>query len=250
MAVPYLDSRAIQNRLDEVIGRENWQNTLTPYALGANSAFICTISIYHAERKEWISKSNGAGSTKIEPVKGGLSDALKRAASMWGIGRYLYEFSGVWVDLDQYKNITKGDYKRLEEIYTDTVKRLFPRPTAAPTVPNTPTPVQNQATPTIKEVQIRGNVSPIYKVISARMNKGHSVLELMDSTGEVLTAYFNGEAKLAQNQQITDVNLQKKQSGGVEFYALEAFRLAPNQVAHGYQENQGSNVNHNYADAA
>ena len=28
-AVPYLDSRAIQNRLDDVLGKENWQNSFS-----------------------------------------------------------------------------------------------------------------------------------------------------------------------------------------------------------------------------
>ncbi len=39
---------------------------------------------------EWVTKSDGAGDTNIEAEKGGISDALKRAAQKFGIGRYLY----------------------------------------------------------------------------------------------------------------------------------------------------------------
>ena len=33
------------------------------------------------------------------PIKGGLSAAFKRAAVKWGIGRYLYEITPVWVNV-------------------------------------------------------------------------------------------------------------------------------------------------------
>ena len=38
----------------------------------------------------WITKSDGADDSNIEGAKGGISDALKRAAVLFGIGRYLY----------------------------------------------------------------------------------------------------------------------------------------------------------------
>ena len=73
----YVDSRAIQYRLDKVVGRDNWQNKFTTVT-GANNdstAHICALSIYYPERKEWITKSNGAGCTDVEPIKGGLCGA-------------------------------------------------------------------------------------------------------------------------------------------------------------------------------
>lgn len=45
-------------------------------------------------------QTDGAENTDIEPVKGGLSDAYKRAAVKWGIGRYLYDMEAAWVDVD------------------------------------------------------------------------------------------------------------------------------------------------------
>lgn len=92
----YIDSRAIQKRLDDVLGRENWKNHFItmPGSSNSTTAHICEISIYYPDRQEWITKSDGAGSTDIEPIKGGLSNAFKRAASIWNIGRYLYELPG------------------------------------------------------------------------------------------------------------------------------------------------------------
>jgi hypothetical protein len=249
-AVPYLDSRALQNRLDNVVGRGNWQNTCIAYAAGSNTAFICTISIYNAERKEWIAKSNGAGSTKVEPVKGGISDAFKRTASMWDIGRYLYEFNGVWVDLDQWKNIAQDELKRLESIYNTKVRELFPKPATAPTPQTNQAnlPAANSAPQETQIQMLPPRVSaPNYRVISAKMSKGNTILELMDSRGEVFKMFFKGEAKLAQNQQIANAVIHEKESGGIDYLSLESFNLAVNQTSLASQVNQG---NESYPQAA
>jgi hypothetical protein len=230
VAAPYLDSRAIQKRLDNVIGHGNWQNAFTAQALGKDNAFICTISIYNAERREWISKSNGAGNSNIEPIKGGLSDALKRAASMWGIGRYLYDFGITYVKVDQRKAIVRDEYKRLDKIYDDTVRRLFPNPAANtnPQENHPPQPAQaaNVQDAPIKEVPRRLAQNPIFTVVNATLGNGYSILELKDSTNPPFTAYFNGEAKLARNQRITDVVIQTKNGSMGDYYVLETYRIA------------------------
>jgi hypothetical protein len=82
----YVTNRAICNRLDEVVGPENWKNE---FITGPNGGILCGLSI--KIDGEWITKFDGAENTNIEPVKGGLSGAMKRSASTgWGIGRYLY----------------------------------------------------------------------------------------------------------------------------------------------------------------
>ena len=48
---------------------------------------------------EWITKSDSAGETDVEGIKGQSSDAFKRAAVKFRIGRYLYDLDSVWVDL-------------------------------------------------------------------------------------------------------------------------------------------------------
>ena len=90
MAVPYVTNRAIQNRLDEVCGPENWYNEFKPWhSNGKKDSQLCGIAI-HFEGKGFITKWDGAEDSDIEPIKGGLSDSMKRAAYQWGIGRVLY----------------------------------------------------------------------------------------------------------------------------------------------------------------
>jgi len=93
LAVAYITNRAIQNRLDKVCGVDGWQNEFKE----VNGGFVCGISI--SIHGSWITKYDGASLTGIEPIKGGLSDAMKRAAAQWGIGRYLYKIPAQWVKI-------------------------------------------------------------------------------------------------------------------------------------------------------
>ena len=85
----YVDARQVQNRLDEVVGTENWQTHFSEVC----GNYCCTLSV--KIDGEWIAKSDGAGETSIEGDKGGFSDAFKRAAVSFGIARYLYSDSGM-----------------------------------------------------------------------------------------------------------------------------------------------------------
>ena len=80
--VPYIDARAVQDRLDEVLSPENWQNTLE---IESGTASL-SIKI----NGEWICKSDVGTDSNVEKEKGKASDAFKRAAVLWGIGRNLY----------------------------------------------------------------------------------------------------------------------------------------------------------------
>ena len=88
MVLAYVTNRAIMNRLDDVCGPENWQND---YKAGPSGGNLCGVSIWIEEKKEWVTKWDGADNSNIEATKGGLSDAMKRAGYQWGIGRYLYK---------------------------------------------------------------------------------------------------------------------------------------------------------------
>lgn len=80
----YIDNRAMQDRLDDVCGVGGWRNEFRPM----NDGMLCGLSILIDG--EWVTKWDGAPQTEIEAVKGGLSNAMKRAGVQWGIGRYLY----------------------------------------------------------------------------------------------------------------------------------------------------------------
>lgn len=90
-ALAYIDARDVMNRFDDVVGAENWQVTYHD----AGKRIFATISI--KINGEWISKTDGAGDTAVEAEKGAISDALKRAAVLWGVGRYLYSLDAPYV---------------------------------------------------------------------------------------------------------------------------------------------------------
>jgi hypothetical protein len=102
IVVPYVDARAIMDRLDAVVGPGNWQDEYEPSGKG----FICSLGI--KIDGEWVWKQDGSDETDIEPFKGGLSKALVRAAVKWGIGRYLYDMKEEFADFAQVDKKTKG----------------------------------------------------------------------------------------------------------------------------------------------
>lgn len=81
----YVTARAIEDRLDSVVGPQNWKNEFCFVTGGV----LCGISIF--TENGWITKWDGSDPSDIEAFKGSISGAMKRAAVQWGIGRYLYE---------------------------------------------------------------------------------------------------------------------------------------------------------------
>lgn len=91
IALAYINSRDAMKRLDEVCG-DLWQSEY-PFE------GCCKIGVKIGD--DWVWRSNGAGETDIEGEKGRYSDAFKRAAVLWGVGRYLYYLPNEWVELKQ-----------------------------------------------------------------------------------------------------------------------------------------------------
>lgn len=94
LALAFIDARDVYDRLDAVAGPANWQLRYTH----ADKKTVCEIGLRIGE--EWVWKANGAGDSDVEAEKGALSDAAKRAAVLWGIGRYLYDLESPWVELE------------------------------------------------------------------------------------------------------------------------------------------------------
>lgn len=102
LALAYLSARPIMDRLDEVMGPVNWRDS---YHTGPQGGVICRLELRFDG--EWIAKEDGADNSEMEAVKGGLSDAFKRAAVKWGIGRYLYDLPNVWHPCEAYGKTIK-----------------------------------------------------------------------------------------------------------------------------------------------
>lgn len=103
----YITARDVMDRLDQVVGFYGW-GTSYHEVMGR---VVCKLTL-HVEGKT-ITKCDGADDTAIEGAKGALSDALKRAAVQFGIGRYLYHpaaFNGnrkpaVWATPEGYDDL-------------------------------------------------------------------------------------------------------------------------------------------------
>ncbi len=80
----YITARDVMQRLDEVFGVDGWSDKYE--FIGGR--MMCNLTCNFGGTL--VSKSDGADDSQIEGAKGGISDALKRAAVKFGIGRYLY----------------------------------------------------------------------------------------------------------------------------------------------------------------
>ena len=86
LLLAYIDARDAMELLDEVAGPNNWKDE---YKF-EGERIICRVSIWDAEKKEWVSKEDTGVESNTEGEKGQFSDAFKRACVKWGIGRFLY----------------------------------------------------------------------------------------------------------------------------------------------------------------
>ena len=136
--VPYVTNRAIMDRLDLVCGPEGWRNEYRP---GPNGGLLCGLSIRIVREDgtaEWVTKWDGAENTDIQPVKGGLSASMRRAAVQWGIGRYLYRMPPVHARIDERGRL--AERPAFPEAVSD---RRVPAPRPAPIRPS-PRPVNGR----------------------------------------------------------------------------------------------------------
>jgi len=92
----YIDARALQDRLDDIFGPENWENLFQAGPSGGVMAGICA-RIPSDGDGSWVWKWDGAENTDVEAIKGGISDSFKRAGVQWGIARYLYRLGTKYV---------------------------------------------------------------------------------------------------------------------------------------------------------
>ena len=102
LAIAYVDVRLIEDRLDDVLGVENWQDE---YEILPDGSVTCRLRLKFGD--EWVTKMD-VGSPSEQPdggdrLKAAFSDALKRAAVKFGIARYLYRLPAQWVEYDPAK---------------------------------------------------------------------------------------------------------------------------------------------------
>lgn len=271
IAVPYVTNRAIQNRLDDVAGPDNWYNEYKPWhSSGKKESQLCGISIYFEETQRWVTKWDGAEDSDIEPVKGGLSDSMKRAAVQWGIGRILYEMDAVFVDVEQRGKtwiIPKKEQPKLDNAYLEMLKRKGLTPANQAGAPKQPTPKRPQGSsqsgkpstnqgagkaPAPQKTVPEQDTKPkdvssapadlstdeqIYTVISAQVQPGmkgdKTRVQLQKPDGSrMANVYARGaHPELTEGMTLSGVRLAFKHKDSTAFYILEDYRVVSFQNA-------------------
>lgn len=166
-AACYIDARDVQMRLDEVCGPD-WQDELI---IQPSGLVTCRIGIYIEGVWRWrmdataAVRENKPDGQKLDAKdeqqremsqKGAASDAFKRAAVKWGIGRYLYSIDAPWVQIDEYRGIARDEKQRLRAILDQHWRQWNGRNEP---LPATPTPLRQvealptAALPTIEEAR-------------------------------------------------------------------------------------------------
>jgi hypothetical protein len=109
--IPYADQRAYTDRLNALFTPAGWTRKYTVHTSAnfqrskdqtttAKVFVTCDLTIFglgshSATGEEWTDNENAGTSAEAQ--------AFKRAAACFGLGRYLYHFTGTWVDLDDRK---------------------------------------------------------------------------------------------------------------------------------------------------
>src|SRR5437763_2559320 len=107
--MPYADPRAYMDRLNELFTPAGWtrkytMHTSPPFERNEDQKVVakifvaCDLTIHgigshSATGEEWTDDDNAGTSAEAQ--------AFKRACSCFGLGRYLYSFGNLWVDLDE-----------------------------------------------------------------------------------------------------------------------------------------------------
>src|SRR5881227_1430774 len=85
----YITARTAMNRLDSVLGPENWWDDFVP----SENSVTCRLTIRLPDGST-VTKADAGGYAGMadqgDDDKSGFSDAFKRAAAKFGVARYLY----------------------------------------------------------------------------------------------------------------------------------------------------------------
>jgi len=100
----YKDARVDMNKLDETFGVTGWQKDYKVI----NDNLFCGIGIYDKEKQQWIWKWDVGVESMTEKEKGEASDAFKRACFNLGIGRELYDYPFIQVQLNADEFVLDG----------------------------------------------------------------------------------------------------------------------------------------------
>lgn len=132
--VAYIDARQVMDLLDEVVGAQNWADDYKEI----DGKVFCSLGILINDK--WVFKTDCGTESSYEKEKGQASDAFKRAAVKWGVGRFLYHLDTVKTKSVENGKDNRGNPRYLpaddkgKRIYdlTKYIRNLKPQPAPKP----------------------------------------------------------------------------------------------------------------------
>jgi hypothetical protein len=101
----YKDARVDMDRLDAVCGRGFWQRKHDLI----DGQLFCSVGVYNKELSQWVWVQDVGTESQTEAEKGRASDAFKRACFNLGIGRELYAYPLILVQLNETEYTVDGN---------------------------------------------------------------------------------------------------------------------------------------------
>lgn len=148
LAIAYIDARAVMKRLDDVLGVDGWEDR---YTVLDDGCVVCTLKCRIAG--QWVTKEDVGGESDQKDVgdkrKASFSDAFKRAAVKFGVGRYLYSLPSQWVDYDPQRRA----FARAPQLPDWAIPKREQAAPAAPQSPPTANGTQQGAPVTREDLQ-------------------------------------------------------------------------------------------------
>lgn len=194
--VAYIDSRQVMDRLDEVVGPENWCDQYHK----EGDKWLCGISLRIND--EWITKWDTGDESNTEGNKGQVSDSFKRAAVKWGIGRDLYAKDLVFVKVRPNKN-------NKPEIYDENKKTVYDVTTFINSgqyknVKNNKQSQQNtaQQSQTGAQKKFDPNLPQHMAMVEKGVQSGMSSQKIMDGITRKYNLTFDDNAKQAVKNEV------------------------------------------------
>lgn len=120
LALAYVDMRAYQARLDEVVGPDGWS---VRYRTLGDRAVICRLTVLGISRED-VGEADpeacpGPRSGNVNAWTSAVAQSFKRACASFGLGRYLYSLPRLWAEYDPQKKALKTPQKIVERMYKE-----------------------------------------------------------------------------------------------------------------------------------
>ncbi len=125
----YIDARTAQEQLDEKFQAENWAfkwekvddnkwavKGIMTVKMSKDSGWIVREDVGYPQENKKSEKDNGNALDKTEWLKDAVSDALKRCAVQFGIGRFLYDAPFLYAGRDMIEVSAYNGVERFRKL--------------------------------------------------------------------------------------------------------------------------------------